>query len=265
MNQNTDLVAIYDCEYRQKADWTRMDRENFANLVRYTAHEKKRGAFISWFDLDESNADAEIEKQMAHYRALGIDLEWKVCAHDGPADMGQRLLRHGFTLTNDDSVMLLDLAQVADSFWAQSTNCVSRISTAAGIDDIMQMEKEIWHKDFTQLGEGMKMDLRDQPDHISLFAVYADGRCVSAAWTHYLSPTLFGILLGGSTLPAYRGRGFYTALIAARGLEARTRGFRYLTLDASAMSRPILEKHGFSCIDTSQEYEIKFFQKETQG
>lgn len=96
-----------------------------------------------------------------------------------------------------------------------------------------------------------------------MFAIYKNGRCVSAAWMHYLEPTSFCVLLGGSTLPGFRQHGYYTKLIQARAQEAKARGFRYLTIDASSMSRPILEKHGFLCIDTSKEYEINFFSKNT--
>jgi hypothetical protein len=40
-------------------------------------------------------------------------------------------------------------------------------------------------------------------------------------------------------------------LLAARAQEARARGFSLLTVDASPMSRPILEKHGFQHLATS--------------
>ena len=62
------------------------------------------------------------------------------------------------------------------------------------------------------------------------------------------NPGHFAGLWGGSTLAAYRGRGLYTALLAARVREARARGVPYLTIDAGAMSRPIVARHGFEVI-----------------
>jgi GNAT superfamily N-acetyltransferase len=53
-----------------------------------------------------------------------------------------------------------------------------------------------------------------------------------------------------STLAAYRGQGLYTALLAARAQESIQRGIRFLTVDASPMSRPILEKLGFQWLST---------------
>ncbi len=55
-------------------------------------------------------------------------------------------------------------------------------------------------------------------------------------------------LWGGSTISGFRKRGLYTALLAVRAQEANARGVRYLTVNASAMSRPILEKFGFEVI-----------------
>ena len=49
-------------------------------------------------------------------------------------------------------------------------------------------------------------------------------------------------------MAAYRGRGLYTALLAARVHEARLRGVPYLTVDAGSMSRPIVARHGFEII-----------------
>ena len=46
-------------------------------------------------------------------------------------------------------------------------------------------------------------------------------------------------------LPAMRGRGLYTAMLSHRIAEAKSRGYRWITIDAAPMSRPILLKKGF--------------------
>ena len=97
----------------------------------------------------------------------------------------------------------------------------------------------------------MVHDLENTPDLLSIFAVLEDGRTVSAAWVYYHPPSQFASLWGGSTLEAYRGRGYYTALLVARARETRQRGYRFLTVDASPMSRPILEKFGFQFLGFS--------------
>src|SRR3989442_7007334 len=52
-------------------------------------------------------------------------------------------------------------------------------------------------------------------------------------------------LIGAGGLPAARGRGVYRALVAARWEEAVVRGTPALTVQAGAMSRPVLEKLRF--------------------
>ncbi|EQD40871.1 GCN5-related N-acetyltransferase, partial [mine drainage metagenome] len=58
--------------------------------------------------------------------------------------------------------------------------------------------------------------------------------------------------VGGATVPDYRGRGLYTALLAVRLQEAKRRGARFLTIDAGPMSRPIVEKYGFRLLTFAQ-------------
>jgi len=55
-------------------------------------------------------------------------------------------------------------------------------------------------------------------------------------------------LNGAGVLPSARGRGVYRALVAERWREAVARGTPALTVQAGAMSRPILEKLGFVAV-----------------
>jgi hypothetical protein len=57
--------------------------------------------------------------------------------------------------------------------------------------------------------------------------------------------TDFASLWGGGTLPAWRRRGVFRSLVAQRASLASARGFRYLQVDASPESRPILRRLGF--------------------
>lgn len=47
------------------------------------------------------------------------------------------------------------------------------------------------------------------------------------------------------TLPAWRGRSVFRSLVRYRAALASAQGFRYLQVDASAQSRPILHRRGF--------------------
>jgi GNAT superfamily N-acetyltransferase len=68
---------------------------------------------------------------------------------------------------------------------------------------------------------------------------------VAAGRVEFRLGTDFASLWGGGTLPAWRHRGVFRSLVAHRAALAAARGFRYLQVDASAESRPILESLGF--------------------
>ena len=70
----------------------------------------------------------------------------------------------------------------------------------------------------------------------------------------YAAGTEFGTLWGGATLPEWRGRGIYRALVAERARLAAERGRHYLETDASDDSRPILERLGFVPVTTTTPY-----------
>jgi GNAT superfamily N-acetyltransferase len=77
---------------------------------------------------------------------------------------------------------------------------------------------------------------------------------VSAAWLTYEAGTEFAGLWGGSTLPGWRGRGIYRALVARRAQLAVARGVTYLQVDASADSSPILRRLGLQAVTTTTPY-----------
>jgi hypothetical protein len=59
-----------------------------------------------------------------------------------------------------------------------------------------------------------------------------------------------GVLIGGSTLPDFRGRGAYRALVRARWDAVVERGTPLLCIHAGAMSKPIAERAGFRVLCT---------------
>ncbi len=71
-----------------------------------------------------------------------------------------------------------------------------------------------------------------------------DGRFVAFARSAFGAHGV--ALLGGGTLEADRGNGYYTALVHARWRDAAERGTPLLCIQAGAMSRPILEGLGFA-------------------
>ena len=67
----------------------------------------------------------------------------------------------------------------------------------------------------------------------------------------FVRDTEFATLWGGGTRQEWRGRGIYRAIVAYRANLAAKRGFRYVQVDASDDSRPILERLGFVAVTTT--------------
>jgi GNAT superfamily N-acetyltransferase len=266
MMDDTQLLEAYDREVRRECEWTRMRREVVPNIVRHVlTGAGSGGGMVSWSDLTAENADAEIENQIAYFRTVNTGFEWKTYSHDQPADLTARLLAHGFKTEGElEAIMVAEMSALPESYWTMDVSAVQPVTTPEEVDAIVRMESEVWQEEMSGFSTGMKHDLVHYPDHLSVFAVWDGERVVSAAWTHYLIPTSFASFWGGSTLKDYRKRGYYTALLAVRAREARERGYRYLQVDASPESRPILEKHGFRFLGYSTPYEIEFEAQATE-
>jgi GNAT superfamily N-acetyltransferase len=173
-----------------------------------------------------------------------------VFSHDYPHDLKERLAARGFEIEEEETILVLDLQNVSDRLLQPVPQHVHRILDPTGIDDVLVVENTVWGEDMTAFGNRLRQLLRDLPDYISVYVAYVDERPVSAAWITFHEGHFAG-LWGGSTLEEFRGQGHYTLLLAVRVQEARSRGVHYLTIDASPMSRPIVEKFGFQVITMS--------------
>src|SRR4051812_38909254 len=69
---------------------------------------------VSFSSLTEDNADAAIDGETTHHRGLGVGFEWKLFAHDKPADMLERLKRRGFAVGPLEAVLVFDLGGQTD-------------------------------------------------------------------------------------------------------------------------------------------------------
>jgi hypothetical protein len=194
--------------------------------------------------LTDQNADAAIAEQAVYYRALGVEVEWKVYLHDDPADLRQRLAQHGFEIGPLETVLVLDLND-RPKWIDESAHQVLRVETPEHVDLFRKAATEIFQKNYgftaRELLAGIHSGSRGQLGYIAL-----DGDIPASVGRLYTHPqSIFGGLYGGGTLASHRGRGLYRAVVAARARDAVKMGARYLIVDALPTSRPILERLGF--------------------
>lgn len=128
------------------------------------------------------------------------------------------------------------------------------VHTRDDLNSIAEMESEVWGEDFSWLANDLHSRIAAEPDNVVVLVAEAAGRVVSAAWLIFKDGTDFAGLWGGSTLAEWRGQGIYKALVARRAQIARHRGVKYVQVDASEDSEPILLRLGFIAITTTTPY-----------
>jgi GNAT superfamily N-acetyltransferase len=161
-----------------------------------------------------------------------------------------RLRAAGFVPEDQETIVIGIAADLANDPVLPDGVALRQVTEEADFRRIAEMESAVWSMDF----EWMVADLTARRDYTTILVAEADGEVVSAAWLVAKYGTGFGGLWGGSTLAEWRGRGIYRALVARRAQIAVELGVRYLQVDASDDSRPILERLGFTPVTTTTPY-----------
>jgi GNAT superfamily N-acetyltransferase len=218
---------------------------------------EKHGGFIEYRDLaglEGAELDELIARQVRVFAERGERFEWKLHAHDLPVDLAQRLLAAGFEPENEESVMIAPVAAVAAEPRLPAGVRVREVTERADFDRIAAMEEAIWRDNRGWLADGLEAERAADPSAIAIVVAEAGAELVCAGWVRFAAGTEFATLWGGGTLPAWRSRGIYRAVIAQRAQLAAARGFRYLQVDAADASRPILGRLGFVSVTTTTPY-----------
>ena len=247
-----DIRALYDLRVRLEPSYPGSRVERGIHTVRLVQGGQ---GWVSWSDLEGADVDAAIEFEIERFRELGVlsKLEWKLYGRDKPSNLRERLVAYGFEPKDPaDAILVLDLAELPDELRETKGHDLRRLEGKAGLDAMRSVLAEVWPEDADDTIRFVEESLAADPGGQSLWLAYADSGPVAEGRVEFACREFAGIW-GGATLPAYRKRGIYTALVAARAAEAIERGCRFLTIDASPMSRPILEKRGFRFLDTALE------------
>ena len=241
-----EILALYDEQERVRSEQPSYRREVTAEVVRSIAQQPERHSFINYSRLNEANADAVIQRELDYYRGQGgAGLEWKVYEHDGPADLRERLIAYGFVPTEHEGLLVLDLQELPEVYQRPITDAIRRLTTPDEIDHLVQLQTQVYDTDFSRLQTELEENLEMQPDCWHIYGAYIDGKPVCGSWISFPPNSIFAGLWGGATLKQYRQQGLYSQMVAIRAQAAIARGYRFLTVYAGDMSRPILLKRGF--------------------
>jgi GNAT superfamily N-acetyltransferase len=249
------LLALFDREMRESA---RPDGPG-AEVGRVGAVVRHKGPAhgwngVVWSALGTADADAAIAEQIAYFTGLGREFEWKLYGHDLPVDLGQRLVAAGFTPEPAETLMVGEIAGLALDTEPPEGVRVVPVTDRAGVDLVADVQEKAFGVDASRFRRQLLDQLTAGTGTVLAVVALAGDEPVSAARMELVPGTSFAGLWGGGTVRHWRGRGIYRALVAHRARAAADRGYRYLQVDASSQSRPILERLGFTPLTTTTPY-----------
>jgi len=237
------------------------------------------GGWAEYHDLDGLEGDALddlIARQVEFFRDLDMRFEWKLHGHDLPADLPARLVAAGFVPRDQETVVVAPIERIPLDSPAPEGITVRELADPGDYRRIADLEAAVWGEEGSHGWiDSLAGEKAADPDGIAIFLAVTrvpdaggpgtgdpgtgdpnarDEIATSAGWIRFPSGTEFGTLWGGSTRPDWRRRGIYRALVARRAAAASARGCRYLQVDASDDSRPILVRLGFVPVTTTTPY-----------
>jgi GNAT superfamily N-acetyltransferase len=254
-----DLRAIYDAQLRTYApprlpegSWVEWD----GPVLRMVGLGDGFVTCRSFDGLDGAAIDALIARQRDFFAARGEPVEWKAYGHD-PADLPERLRAAGFEPEDPETIVIGPAAPLAVPVELPEGVVLREVTARADLDRIATMEATVWDDEGrATMAEALEKEITADPDRtvIVVAETSPDAPAICAGWVRFVEGTSFATLWGGSTLPQWRGKGIYKALVRYRASLAVARGYTLLQVDASDDSRPILQRLGFTAVTTTTPY-----------
>jgi ribosomal protein S18 acetylase RimI-like enzyme len=244
------LLAAFDHQIRRAQD-NPSDLERDGHILRIVPP-GIGWAGVIWSDLDTDTADAVIARQIERFGDRSW--EWKHYSHDRPADLPERLIAAGFAPEDPEALLVAEIADLALDAPTPAGIRLVPVTDVETIHAVVRVHDEVFGGDYAALGLSLRRRLAQAPDRIPAVVAMAGDVPVSSGRIEFHDGTDFASLWGGGTMPEWRGRGVFRAIVAYRAALAAAAGFRYLQVDASDDSRPILRRLGFAHLATTTPY-----------
>ena len=200
---------------------------------------------VTWCDLDQTSADPIIAAEISRFAALSRPWEWKHYSYDQPPGLPGRLLAAGFTAEPVETLLVAEIADLTLDVDPPSGVALRAVADRHDVDALVTVHDEVFGGDHSAVGTEILAGLAGEPGTVAAVIAVAEQAPIAAGRVEFHPGTDFASLWGGGTVPAWRGRGVFRSLVAHRAALAAAQGFRYLQVDASADSRPILQRLGF--------------------
>lgn len=221
-----------------KGRWSPLISHPFINLV---------GAAT----LDQSNADATIKQVLAFFAQKELAFGWMIGPQSTPKDLDTRLEAAGLKLAYTGAGMALTNMNLSIT---TNPEVMIRVATEEDREDVIRLTSDAY-----PVPRGVAEIIMSMSDAVGTkhYLAFIDGvdKPISVATMHYMKHAPIVAMKGAATLPEYRGRGIYTALMAKRLADARANGMEGAIIQADrSTSAPICAKLGFEEVASANIY-----------
>jgi len=253
--KRNNLLARYDKQLRVHVAYPEARKEITGDVVRFIRQALGMN-FVSFTFANEPELERVIDRELEYFVPMNQPFTWKVYDHDLLPSLKDKLVSRSFVGDDDPAdVMVLEIEEASSYLFQPVKADIRRITTLEGLKDVIHVLDTVYENSNTWVNDRLGLHLQI-PGYLSVYAAYVQNQPASIAWT-YFPRGQFATLFAGSTIAEYRKQGLYTSLLATRLQEIRERGYRYAAVETGAMSKPIVEKHGFRHLTTVWDYEWK--------
>lgn len=259
MISSARYLQAYDDQLRTDAETPSALSVTRLGPLRLVTFAGGRG-FVTYRDLDGADTTAIhrlVAGALAHFRADPeiSRVEWKSRGHDLAPGLHETLLAAGFVPDEPESIMIGPLEALCTDAATPPGVTVRRVTTPADVRAMSAAVDEAFGEPVDTRMADVLLDRLARGDGMELWVAEAEGRVVCGGRLEPVPGTDFVGIWGGATLPGYRGRGIYRALLNARARSALAQGKTLVHSDSTEDSRPILERAGLLRVSTTTPYE----------
>lgn len=237
------LLSRFDRQVRRQPGWPGVER---ADRVIRLFSDGWTG--VLWSDLDAACADAVIARELERFAGVAV-WEWKHYSYDQPPDLADRLRAAGFVPEDEETLLVASVADLAPDSPLPAGVELRPVEDEAGVEALLAVQGRVFGERNAAFGRELLRELAE--GRAAAAVAMAGDRPICSGRIEFYEGTDFAGLFGGATVPDWRGRGVFRAVVAYRAALASARGYRYLQVDASDDSRPILERLGFVPLATT--------------
>jgi hypothetical protein len=258
MSDRAALLTAYDEHLRTDAETPGALHITRLGPLRVATYPGGRG-FVTYRSLEGAVARDLVGRVVDHCRADPelTSIEWKTRGHDHTPGLIAALTAHGFSAGDPEAIMVGQGRCLVVDIDLPPGVRLRRVHEPAELLAVSTMLDEVFG-DTTAMDSVAVIQRRlDNADGIELWAAQSDGQMIGAGRLEPVLGTPFAGIWGGAMRAAWRGRGIYRALTAARARSALQSGKTLIHSDSTECSRPILERAGLIKVSTTTAYSLR--------